>query len=141
MAYERLSPTALMAAIQSKIEEKTGIRCYDYVALNTPSPFYFAELVRSTPANSKTMFRDVFTVNIHCIAAPPEGDVISSAGVYELIDSLEEALTEDIELPEPFELIMQTNNGIQNIKTDETREKHATLSYDFMVCYGFMCKI
>ena len=141
MAYERLSPTALMAAIQSKIEEKTGIRCYDYVALNTPSPFYFAELVRSTPANSKTMFRDVFTVNIHCIAAPPEGDVISSVGVYELIDSLEEALTENIELPEPFELIMQTNNGIQNIMTDETREKHATLSYDFMVCYGFMCKI
>lgn len=141
MAYKRLSPTALMAAIQSKIEEKTGIRCYDYVALNTPSPFYFAELVRSTPANSKTMFRDVFTVNIHCIAAPPEGDVISSVGVYELIDSLEEALTENIELPEPFELIMQTNNGIQNIKTDETREKHATLSYDFMVCYGFMCKI
>ena len=141
MAYERLSPTTLIAAIQSKIEGKTGLRCYDYVDLNTPSPFYFAELIRSTPANSKTMFRDVFTVNIHCIAAPPEGDVISSAGVYELIDSLEEALTEDVELPEPFELIMQTNNGIQNIKTDETREKHATLSYDFMVCYGFMCKI
>ena len=141
MAYERLSPTTLIAAIQSKIEGKTGLRCYDYVDLNTPSPFYFAELIRSTPANSKTMFRDVFTVNIHCIAAPPEGDVISSVGVYELIDSLEEALTENIELPEPFELIMQTNNGIQNIKTDETREKHATLSYDFMVCYGFMCKI
>lgn len=141
MAYERLSPTALIAAIQSKIEGKTGLRCYDYVDLNTPSPFYFAELVRSMPANSKTMFRDVFTVNVHCIAAPPEGDVISSVGVYELIDGLEEALTEDIELPEPFELIMQTNNGIQNIKTDETREKHATLSYDFMVCYGFMCKI
>lgn len=141
MAYERLSPTVLIAAIQSKIEGKTGLRCYDYVDLNTPSPFYFAELVRSMPANSKTMFRDVFTVNIHCIAAPPEGDVISSTGVYELIDGLEEALTEDIELPEPFELIMQINNGIQNIKTDETREKHATLSYDFMVCYGFMCKI
>lgn len=141
MAYERLSPTALIAAIQSKIEGKTGLRCYDYVDLNTPSPFYFAELVRSMPANSKTMFRDVFTVNVHCIAAPPEGNVISSVGVYELIDGLEEALTEDIELPEPFELIMQTNNGIQNIKTDETREKHATLSYDFMVCYGFMCKI
>lgn len=141
MAYRRLPPTALIAAIQDKIEAKTGNKCYDYVGLNTPSPFYFAELVRSTPANSKTMFRDVFTVNIHCIAAPPEGNTISSVGVYELIDSLEEALTEDIVLPEPFSLVMQTNNGIQNIKTDETREKHATLAYDFMVCYGFMCKI
>ncbi len=141
MAYTRLNVTELIASIQEKVESKTGLRCYDYVDLNTPSPFYFAELIKTTPANSKTMFKDIFTVNIHCIAEPPKGDIISSTGVYELIEKLEEALSEEIELSEPFELIMQTNNGIQNIKTDETREKHATLSYDFMVCYGFICKI
>lgn len=140
MAYQRLSPTTLIAAIQGQIESKTGLKCYDYVALNTPSPFYFVELIQTAPANNKTMFRDVYTVNIHCIAEPPKGDVVSSEGVYSLIEQLEEALTEDIKLPEPFDMIMQTNNGIQNIKTDETREKHATISYDFMVCYGFKCK-
>jgi len=46
MAYKRLSPTALIAAIQDKIEARTGIKCYDYVGLNMPSPFYFAELMR-----------------------------------------------------------------------------------------------
>ena len=65
----------------------------------------------------------------------------SSVQVYELIQNLEEALTDDIELPEGYELIMQTNNGIQTIKTDETGEKHAVISYDFTVCYGFKCKI
>ena len=54
---------------------------------------------------------------------------------------LDEALTEDIRLPEGFELVMQTNNGVQTIKTDETNEKHAVLAYEFMVCYGFKWKI
>ena len=60
--------------------------------------------------------------------------------VYNLIQKLEEALTEDISLPEPYQLVMQTNNGIQTIKTDETGEKHAVLAYEFMICYGFKCK-
>ena len=58
-----------------------------------------------------------------------------------MINQLEEALTEDIVLPDDYELIMQTNNGIQTIKQDETKEKHAVLSYEFMICYGFKCKI
>ena len=61
--------------------------------------------------------------------------------IHKLIEDLQEAMTEDIELPEPFELIMQTDGGVQTIKTDETKEKHAIVSYTFMVCYGFKCKI
>lgn len=83
------------------------------------------------------MWRDVFTVWIHAVAEPGE----SSVRIYSLIQELEEALTEDIELPEGFDLIMQTNNGVQTIKTDETNEKHAVLAYEFMICYGFKCKI
>ena len=83
------------------------------------------------------MWRDVFTVWIHAIAE--KGD--SSVQIYELIQNLEEALTEEIILPEEYELVMQINNGIQTIKKDETNEKHAVLAYEFMVCYGFKCKI
>lgn len=137
MVYKQMGLVDLITAIQSKVEQKTGIKCYDAVPKNAPSPFYYAEVVGKRPAHSKTMWRDVFTVWIHCIAQPQA----SSVPVYHLIQGLEEALTEDIDLPEDYELVMQTNNGVQTIKTDETGEKHAVLAYEFMVCYSFKCKI
>lgn len=137
MTHQKLGLTDLIAAVQERIGGKTGIPCYDHVENNTPSPFYFAEIVRVTPANSKTMYRDNITVNIHCIAEPGE----SSVQIYQLIEKLQEAMTQDIVLLEPFELIMQTDGGVQTIKTDETNEKHAVVPYILMVCYGFKCKI
>lgn len=137
MAYQKLSPVTLIAAVQEKVEALTGLRCYDHVPLNEASPLYFAEITRIQPANSKTMYRDVYSVAIHCIAEESP----SSVGVYNLIENLQSALSEDISLPEPFTLVMQTDNGVQTIKTDESGEKHAIVNFDFMVCYGFMCKI
>lgn len=137
MTYQKLSPVTLIAAVQDKVEAFTGMRCYDHVPLNEESPLYFAEITRIQPANSKTMFRDVYTVAIHCIAEESP----SSVGAYNLIENLQSALSEDINLPEPFALVMQTDNGVQTIKTDESGEKHAIVNFDFMVSYGFMCKI
>lgn len=137
MAYRQLGLVDLISAIQNKIKSETGIECYDAVPNNALSPFYFAEVVGKRPSPSKTMYRDIFTVWIHAIAEPGE----SSVQIYDLIQKLEEALTEDIELPEEFDLIMQTNNGIQALKKDESSEKHAVLEYQFMICYGFKCKI
>ena len=137
MAYKQIGLVDLIAAIQSKVRQKTGLKCYDAVPQNAISPFYYAEVVGKRPAHSKTMWRDIFTVWIHCIAEPGA----SSVPVYRMIQDLEEALTEDIDLPEDYELVMQTNNGVQTIKTDKTNEKHAVLAYEFMVCYGFKCKI
>lgn len=137
MAYQKLSPVTLIAAVQDKVESLTDLRCYDHVPLNEASPLYFAEITRIQPANSKTMFRDVYSVAIHCIAEESP----SSVGVYNLIENLQSALSEDIILPEPFTLVMQTDNGVQTIKTDESGEKHAIVSYDFTVCYGFICKL
>lgn len=137
MAYQKLSPVTLIAAVQEKVEALTGLRCYDHVPLNEASPLYFAEITRIQPANSKTMYRDVYSVAIHCIAEESP----SSVGVYNLIENLQSAMSEDISLPEPFTLVMQTDNGVQVIKTDESGEKHAIVNFDFMVSYGFMCKI
>ena len=137
MAYQKLSPVTLIAAVQEKVEALTGLRCYDHVPLNEASPLYYAEITRIQPANSKTMYQDVYSVAIHCIAEESP----SSVGVYNLIENLQSALSEDISLPEPFELVMQTDNGVQTIKTDESGEKHAIVSYDFTVCYGFICKL
>lgn len=135
--YTQLGLLDLIAAIQEKVEDKTGLKCYDAVPDNASSPFYFAEVVGKRPAHTKTMWRDIFTVWIHAIAEPTD----SSVPIYGYIQMLEEALTEDIRLPEGFELVRQTNNGVQTIKTDETNEKHAVLAYEFMVCYGFKWKI
>ena len=137
MAYQKLSPVTLVAAVQDKIERLTDLRCYDHVPMNEESPLYFAEIIRIQPANSKTMYRDVYSVAIHCIAEESP----SSVGVYNLIENLQSALSEDIALPEPFELVMQTDNGVQTIKTDESGEKHAIVNFDFTVCYGFICKL
>lgn len=135
--YKQLGLVDLIYGIQAKVEEKTGVKCYDAVPRNAPSPFYFAEVIGKRPAHTKTMYRDVYTVWIHAIAQ--SGD--SSVQIYEMIQQLEETLTEDISLPEGFELILQASNGVQTIKTDETNEKHAVLSFEFTVCYGFKCKI
>ena len=137
MAYQKLSPVTLIAAVQDKIEALTELKCYDHIPINEESPLYYAEITRIQPVNSKTMFRDVYSVAIHCIAEESP----SSVGVYNLIENLQSALSEDISLPEPFELVMQTDNGVQTIKTDESGEKHAIVNFDFMVCYGFRCKI
>ena len=137
MSHKQMGLVELISAIQKKVEAKTGLECLDAVPPNKPSPFYYAQVVAKRPAHSKTMWRDIFTVWIHAIAEPGE----SSVQIYELIQKLEEALTEDIELPEEYDLIMQTDNGIQTIKTDETGEKHAVLAYEFMVCYGYKCKV
>ena len=135
--YKQLGLVDLIHGIQAKVEEKTGVKCYDAVPRNAPSPFYFAEVIGKRPAHTKTMYRDVYTVWIHAIAQPGN----SSVQIYEMIQQLEETLTEDISLPEGFELILQVSNGVQTIKTDETNEKHAVLSFEFTVCYGFKCKI
>lgn len=135
--YVQLGLADLISAVQSRVEAGTGIRCYDAVPSDAKSPFYFAEVTGTRPAHTKTMWCDVFTVYIHTIAKPSD----SSVEVYDLIQKLEEAMTEDIQLPDGFQLLMQTNGGVQIIKTDESKEKHAVIAYEFTVCYGFKIKI
>lgn len=133
---KKLGLVELIKAIQDKIQN-TGYKCYDTVPLNAKSPFYFAELVGKKQADTKTMFCDVFTVWIHAIAEPNN----SSVNIYNLIEKLEESLTDDIELSGEFNLIMQTELGLQTIKIDETNEKHAVIAYEFKVSYGFKTKV
>ena len=136
--YNKLSFITLVAAIQAKFKEHTGLKCYDVPPINANSPFYFVEVLNRRPADNKTMFRDVFTVYIHCIAA--ETSTASNVGVYNLINEVDEILTENITLPEPFQLVMQTNNGVNRIFDEETGEKHAVIEAQFMCLYGLKCK-
>ena len=122
--------------LKEHIEARTNRVCYDAVPGNAESPFYYAELIGKRADNTKTMWREIFTFAVHCIAAPDAGSV----GIYEMLDDLETAMTEDIELPEPYWLVLQTSQGLQTLKQDETGEKHAVVIYEFTVCYGFKTK-
>ena len=130
--YRQIDITALLEAIKKKVETCTALSCYDAVPRNAPAPFYAMELVMSRPADSKTFYRQAYTVNIYSIAqASP-----STAPVLHLVRRLEEALTEDIELPCGFILESQVNNGVMAIGTDESGEKRATNTYTFIIRYG-----
>lgn len=85
---------------QEKVFEKTKIKCLDAVKKDEKSPFYFVEVIRVHPENTKTMLKDKFSVWIHAIAEPGESSVM----IYDMIQKLQEAMTEDIVLPEGFEL-------------------------------------
>lgn len=133
---KKLGFTDLIKAVQSRVEAGTRLRCYDDIPKDAPSPLYYAEVVGLRPENTKTMYVDVFTIFIHAIAEPDN----SSIPVYKLIQELEESMTRNIELGGEYWVMEQSSQGLKNLQTDETNEKHAVLAYEFKITYGFKTK-
>lgn len=132
----RLSITQVLKIVIEQVERVTHKRCYDAVPKDAPAPFYFIEVTNVTPKNTKSILVDQFNLYVHCIAeANP-----SSVPVNALIEGLQEALTERLYLPDPFDLIRIVDNGVIIIKTDETGEKHAVVSISIEIAYGYICK-
>ena len=133
----RMNITDLMKAVQTQIKNGTGLPCYDSVPENAASPFYFMSYAGSQPADTKTMYVDRHTVDIHIIA-----DVSpSSVPVFRYIQALEQAMTEDISIPKEYKLVRQSSGGVRTIQNDETGEKHAVMSFTFLISYGYKVKI
>ena len=127
----------IAAAVLQNLRKNTGYACYDAVEKDTPSPFLFVEVVGKRDASSKTMFKEIFTVQIHAIATPSD----ARTEIYSMIQSVEESLTESLTLPDGITLVLQTDTGVQSLQQDETNEYHAVISYEIMVSYGLKCKI
>lgn len=137
MMMKQFPITGLIAAIQKRVKDGTGRKCLDHVKKNERSPFYYVEFRQNRPVNSKTMYMMDYTVYIHVITEP----IDSSVPVYKYIQELEEALSQDIEIQSPYNLVMQTDDGIISIYKDETNEKHGVVSFTFRISYGFKCKL
>lgn len=135
---QRLSIAAFLGCLIEHIEAKTGRKCYDDPD-GMASPFFSVQLVKSEPANTKTMFVDMFEVWVHCISEPVKPHY-SNSPVLRLVNELEIAMSEDLALPEPYTMFRQEYGGLQTLKKDESMEGHAVLSFSFFVCYGFRCK-
>jgi hypothetical protein len=134
---QKLSFTTVLSSIIKKVEEKTGLRCYDSIPADAPVPFYFAEIVGQLPDPSKTMLKERYQVFIHVFADGTNGSI----PVFNGIQKLEESLSEEIELPEEYEVVMQMPNGLQRIIDETDGTKHAVMGYDFVIFYGYKMKI
>lgn len=134
---KKIGPIELCKAVKALIENKTHIACYDVPPTNAPSPLYYVELAATKPDNTKTMYIDSFIIWIHAIAKASKSNV----EIYKLIEELDDIMTCEIKLPESVNLIKQQSNGLQTLKEDETKEKHAVMAYEFKIAYGFKSKI
>ncbi|HGA4416494.1 TPA: DUF5072 family protein [Streptococcus pyogenes] len=117
---KKLGLVDLHASIKQKIEDKTGLMAYDHV-----------------PEDTKVMWCEVFTVWIHAIAEAGK----SKIAIYDMIEKLEEALTEELVLPEEIDILRQSEVGMQSLQEDETGEMHAIVAYEIKVSYGFKVKV
>jgi len=132
---KKLSIVDLISAMQNQIEENTGYKCVDS-PVNEPSPFYYIEFVNKEEANTKTMWCEKFSVLVHVISEPNTGNTQN----YDMITNLEEAMTEELQLPEPYTVITQVEAGVNARQTDETGEKHTVILFELKVCYGYNIK-
>ncbi|KAF0092174.1 MAG: antigen B [Fusobacteria bacterium] len=137
MAIKKLNFKHVIGGIISKLKENS-IKAFDIVDPNQTTPFCYIELVNVKAANTKTSNMDVFTVWIHAFADSTN----SSIPVLNLCQEIEEALTEDINIPEPFWLVSQGVTGLNSLyQENETQEKHAVIELELKVCYGFESKV
>lgn len=133
---KKLSFVDLIAALIALLKQNTAAKVYDYVPQDAPSPLIYIEAAGKQANDTKAMFCEVYSVNIHAVAEPYEGNT----AIYKLINEIEEALTEEITLPEGFDVIYQLSDGVEAIYEEETKEKHAVLPVRFKVAYGYKIK-
>ncbi|MDO4156264.1 MAG: DUF5072 family protein [Oscillospiraceae bacterium] len=137
MMLRKVGFAEIAAAVLQNLRTNTSYSCYDAVARDTPSPFLFVEVVGKRDTSSKTLYKEVFTVQIHAIATPSD----ARTEIYGMIQAVEESMTERLSMPDGITLVLQTETGVQSLQQDETNEWHAVLSYEIMVSYGLKCKI
>lgn len=131
MMKRKLSFLEIAATLLNNLRKNTQYNCYDAVPDNTPSPLIFAEVVGKRDSSSKTMYKETFIAYVHAIAAP--GD--SRVQIYNMIHDVEEALTEDLVLPDDITFLFCTETGVQSVQSsssfekDETNERHKSRSY------------
>ncbi len=77
---KKLSFTAVIAALKERFEA-AGLKTFDYVPENEPSPLIYLEATGKKPADTKTMFCEEYQIAAHIISPPGKGNT----AVYQLM--------------------------------------------------------
>ena len=96
---------------------------------------YYVQVVKTQTTGSKTSYCETITVWIYAVC--PSNDQHEKNN---MLNALNEALTEDIELPQPYILVMQKDSGRQQTDQKENDKREAVEAYDFVVSYGLKFK-
>ena len=137
MAYKLINYKVIIAGVINKLKEY-GIKALDIVPQNQEAPFCYVELTRTRAENTKTSFLNIYTIWIHAFA----NSDVSSIPIMDLCQEIQEALTEDITIPNEFVLVSQYINGLNSLYQEtETSEKHAVIELEIKICYGYKTKI
>ncbi len=137
MMLRKLGFAEVAAALLGNLRKNTNYSCYDAVPDDAPSPFLYVEITGKRDNSSKTMYKETFTANVHCIAPP--GDARTQ--IYQMIQAVEQSMTEELTVPPPVTLVIQTETGVQSMQLDETNEWHAVIGFEITVSYGWKTKI
>ena len=133
----RLSISEMWGIVIDHIQERTETKVVSE-AKGEKSPFFYVEFTTGEPRNTKTQFIDHFEFAIHAISE--ETHPYTAVPVLEMVKELEEIMTDEVEIPEPFFLVNQEYEGVNTVKKDPSDEGHAVLSYTFDISYGFRTK-
>ena len=135
--FKQLNAAELILAVKNAVELGTGVNCYDVVPRNAPAPFYYIELTSYSPQNTKNCFITQYNVNVHTICTVNASHV----KLLKMLADLEEALTDDIILPDGFQMYRQVSGGTASIfEETEASEIHAVTAFQFYVSYGYKVK-
>ena len=137
MMYTQLSLKDLVKAVRARIEAGSGLRCYDVVPADETPPYCYVQVTRTAPADTKTMYCKSYDVWVHVIS----DETASHVPIYTYVEAVQEAMTQEIELPEPFYLVTQIDTGLQTLQTEETGSSHAIIGFSFKISYGYKVKI
>lgn len=110
----------------------TTYKVFGHVADGTPSPFLFLSIadVVEDGRTKNTNGRSYYVV-INAVSKEAK----SKAEINNMVTDVWKAMSEEIELPEGFSLMAQEFISGPNIKLEETKEYHATLTYKVRVFY------
>lgn len=133
----RLSIAEFWGLLLDHITSHTEIPVYT-APYERKSPFYYLELLGTEPVDTKTQYIDRFKFSIHAISQPTKP--FSFEPVLNMVQEIEEIMTDDMKIGRPFWLVNQSFDGVQAVKKDETEEGHAVLDYHFDISYGFKVK-
>jgi hypothetical protein len=89
------------------------------------------------PADTKTMFRTKYQILLYGFADGSHGSV----AIFNLIQQIQEAMTDEPALPDGCELIGSFPKGVAAIQDQSDGSKMCVLTYELTISYGFKFKI